>query len=194
MSNIFPYLGRLIDATKFMSYAKSLTTSDWVPRCSAVEETTTKCRPDYDDKNYTHYDINNSMYYEHKLNDDKLLTTGFFDIINAKKDGHVAKIIWSDPGNTEPPHIDYFPSFLGDTKSDGNLWSTEDLALNSKKIVRVWIPLTDSKVGHILFGNGYALTSWSAGDVFHIVSGNIHGFTNAGRERRYALVVTSWIK
>jgi hypothetical protein len=120
------------------------------------------------------------------------LDESFFSTIKAKKKGYVAKIIWSDPGNTEPPHIDFFPSFIGKTKDDGTHWSLEELENNRKNIIRVWIPLKNSEVGHILFSTKDALVNWSAGDVFHLPSDTVHGFTNAGRTRRYVLSITAW--
>jgi len=50
----------------------------------------------------------------------------------------------------------------------------------------------DSKIGHLLFSDDYALSSWSLGDVFELPSGTPHGFVNAGRENRYVLVFTGW--
>lgn len=189
----FPYIGNILNASSLMDIALSIPDTEYTPRCSALEDITTKHKPGYEDKNYTHYTSHNSMYYEYKLDNCHLLDDNFFHNITAKRKGHVAKIMWSNPGNTEPPHVDWFPSFVGATKSDGSAWTQEDADNNRKLITRVWIPLIDSKIGHILFGDNCALTTWNAGDAFRIVPGNIHGFTNAGRERRYVLVVTAWL-
>lgn len=50
----------------------------------------------------------------------------------------------------------------------------------------------DSKLGHLLFSEEYALSSWKIGDVFELPAGVTHGFVNAGREDRYVLVFTGW--
>tara|TARA_B110000285_G_C15134979_1_gene626213 strand:- start:935 stop:1513 length:579 start_codon:yes stop_codon:yes gene_type:complete len=190
----FPYIGNIINANSFMDIAINIPDHDYIARCSALEDITTKHKPGYEDKNYTYYNSHNSIYYEHKLDNCSLLDENFFLNIQAKKEGHVAKIMWSNPGNTEPPHVDWFPSFVGSTKSDGSPWTQEDAEDNRKRITRVWIPLLDSEIGHILYGDAEALTVWEAGDAFRIVPGSIHGFTNAGRNRRYVLVVTAWLK
>ena len=50
----------------------------------------------------------------------------------------------------------------------------------------------DSKLGHILYSEEYALTSWKKGDVFELPSGMTHGFANGGREDRLLMVFTAW--
>ena len=47
----------------------------------------------------------------------------------------------------------------------------------------------NSKLGHLLFSEDYALSSWKLGDVFGLPAGVTHGFVNAGREDRYVLVL-----
>ena len=68
----------------------------------------------------------------------------------------------------------------------------KDIENHGKKIIRTWIPLMDSKLGHILYSEEYALTSWKKGDVFELPSGMTHGFANGGREDRLLMVFTAW--
>ena len=110
----------------------------------------------------------------------------------SKKEDYSAKIFWTKPGNFEPPHKDFFPSFLGEYREDGTKWTQQDIDNNGKKIIRAWIPLMDSKLGHLLYTHEYALSSWKKGDVFELASGQTHGFANGGREDRLLMVFTAW--
>ena len=72
--------------------------------------------------------------------------------------------------NTIVTEQDFFPSFLGEYREDGTKWTQQDIDNTGKKIIRVWIPLMDSKLGHMLYSDEYALASWKKGDVFELPS------------------------
>ena len=119
----------------------------------------------------------------------------WFDTLKLRKDiPYTAKIFWTKPGNFEPPHVDFFPSFIGEYNQKGDRWSDEEIATEGKKILRAWIPLQNSKLGHVLYGDDYALAKWKQGDVFELPSGVSHGFANGGTKDRFLLVFTGWRK
>jgi hypothetical protein len=195
MNNSFPFLGSFVDylpIKQINEYAKSVPKDKWVDKCSPLDFHTYKNRPIHEQDHNKHYGIHNAVFKELIVSDKNFFPNIWFDKIKAKTEGYVAKIYYTTPGNFEPPHMDFFPSFLTKTKPDGTMWTQEDINKQGKKIIRAWIPLMDSKLGHLLYGENHALSSWKAGDVYELPSGETHGFANGGREDRYVMVFTSW--
>jgi hypothetical protein len=195
MNNSFPFLGSFVDylpIKTILEYAKSIPKDKWIDKCSPLDAHTYVSRPDYEQNHYQHYGAHNASFKELIVSDKDFFPDSWFDKIKAKTEGYVAKIYYTTPGNFEPPHKDFFPSFLTETKPDGSMWTQDDIDKQGKKIIRAWIPLIDSKLGHILYGEEHALSSWKAGDVYELPAGQTHGFVNGGREDRYVMVFTSW--
>jgi hypothetical protein len=193
--NNFPYLGSFADCLPIktiLDYANSIPKDKWKYKCSPLDAHTYENRPMHEQEHYIYYGKHNASFKELIVSDKDFFPDSWFYLIKAKKEGYVAKIYCTTPGNFEPPHKDFFPGFLGDTKSDGSLWTQKDIDEQGKKIIRAWIPLMDSKLGHILYGEEHALSTWKAGDVYELPSGEVHGFVNGGREDRYVIVFTSW--
>jgi hypothetical protein len=193
--NNFPFLGNFADClpiNTILEYAKSIPKDQWINKCSPLDAHTYVSRPAYEQNHYQHYGAHNASFKELIISDKDFFPDSWFDILKAKKQGYVAKVYYTTPGNFEPPHKDFFPAFLGTTKADGSLWTQEDIDVQGKKIIRAWIPIMDSKLGHILYGEDHSISSWKAGHVYEIPSGMIHGFSNGGREDRYVMVFTSW--
>ena len=143
-------------------------------------------------KNKQWYNDNNSSVKELWATEQDFFPDSWFYTLGLQKDRYTAKIFWTKPGNFEPPHVDFFPSFIGKYNQKGDRWSDEEIAIEGKKILRAWIPLHDSKLGHILYGEDYALAKWKLGDVFELPSGVRHGFANGGTKDRFLLVFTGY--
>jgi len=191
----FPYLGNfksLLPIEDITKYYKSIAPEDWIDKCSPLDEHTYKHRPDYELNHYQHYHIKNAYFRELRIASMNFFPDDWFSQIGASKKDYQAKIYWTTPGNTEPPHKDFFPGFLGHCKKDGSNYTQEDIDYLGKQIIRCWIPLMDSELGHLLFSEEYALASWKTGDVYELPSGETHGFVNAGRTDRYVMVFTGW--
>ena len=191
----FPYLGDfsgLLPYAKIIEYYKTVPAETWKEVCSALDCHTYESRPDYELNHYKNYNLGNSVYKELVVRDKEFFPDEWFSAVGALKTNYQAKIYCTTPGNTEPPHKDFFPSFLGTTKDDGSLYSQEDIDRLGKQIIRCWIPLMDHQLGHILFSEDFALYGWRKGEVYEIPSGVTHGFVNAGRSDRYVLVFTGW--
>ena len=188
----FPYLGNFLNILPYNRILQFCETANWTSACSAVAEHKKSQRPEEERSQSNYYNIHNSSRFEVSVVDQNFFPSTWFENIGASQQGYQAKIYKTLPGNTEPPHIDFFPSFLGHTDETGNPYTKEHISELGKTIIRAWIPLQKSKLGHILFTDGYALTSWQVGDIYELPSGLVHGFTNAGRDERLVLVFTGW--
>jgi hypothetical protein len=89
------------------------------------------------------------------------------------------------PGTVSLPHVDRYNSFLTDIGKDKSIVKTI-------KIKRIWITMTDPKLGQALFvGNAvaYWLKKGTALTFNHRV---YHAGCNTGIEDRYTLTITGW--
>lgn len=195
-SNPFPYLGNF---TKILPYEDMWehieSCDDWEEVCSALNAHQYETRPQHEKDHALHYGPHNHLYARTIVKDKGFFSNQWFDAVGADPDGgYFAQIYRTSPGNIESPHVDFFPSFLGDRDPDGNLWTPESVTEVGKKVIRCWIPLMDGKVGHILYSDNYAMCDWKLGDVYELPAGVTHGFVNGGIEDRYVCVFTSWRK
>ena len=193
---MFPYLGDYRDIlpyNRIADYYKSIPKSRWLDQCSPLEAHSYEHRPDEEKRQAKYYNQSNAHMKYLIVSDKDFFPDNWFKIMGAKKQDYVAKIFHTTPGNFEPAHKDFFPSFLNNTNpEDGSPITEDNIKTVGKKIIRCWIPLTDSNVGHLLFSDDYCLSKWQRGDVFELPSGTTHGFVNAGRSDRYLLVFTAW--
>jgi len=188
----FIYLG---DFSSILPYDKILNfveTARWQQVCSSKTEHTKNTRPVDEQEQSYFYNEWNSSRFEVTVKDQNFFSHEWFRVLGAKNEDYQAKIYKTLPGHTEPPHIDFFPSFIGHTDKEGNLYSPEYIAEQSKKIIRAWIPLGDSELGHLLFSPDQVISRWVKGNVWELVGGKTHGFVNAGRKPRFVLVFTGW--
>jgi len=192
---MFPYLGRFdLDWNRISDYCNSIPYDKWDSKCSTTKHFAKNPHRVGLEKNIPLYyhEQNASCKELREVADQNFLPDSWFDTLKVTKQQHNVKINWTKPGNFEPPHVDFFPSFLTEYKEDSTKWSLEEITKLGKGILRAWIPLTDSKLGHMLYTNDYALTSWKVGDVYELPSGVPHGFANGGLEDRLLMVFTAW--
>lgn len=188
----FIYLGNFSYILPYDKILKFVETADWQQVCSSETEHTKNTRPVKEQKQSTYYNKHNSSRFDTVVKDQNFFTPEWFKTLRIKNNHYQAKIYKTFPGQIEPPHIDFFPSFIGHRDSEGNLYSQEYIAEQSKKIIRVWVPLQNSELGHLLFSPNEVINEWARGDVWELVGGKTHGFVNAGREPRLVLVFTGW--
>ena len=193
---MFPYLGNFKDILPYddiKNYYSKIPFDQWDVLCSALENHLYENRPTNEKFQTQFYGFHNSKHNSLVVTDQDFFPDEWFEKIGAKKEGYVAKLFYTKPGTIEPPHKDFFPSFLNNINPyDGSPINEDSIALVVKKIIRCCIPLLDSALGHILFSEDYCLSSWEQGDVYELPSGNTHGFVNAGSTDRYLLVFTAW--
>jgi len=191
---VFPYLGnfeKVIPFERITDFYKNIKV--WDSQCSPLDAHIYKHRPEEEKYQSQFYGLHNSHQNSLVVTNQDFFSDEWFDLVRAKKHGYVAKIFYTKPGTIEPPHKDFFPSFLNNTNPyDGSPITEDNIEILGKKIIRCWIPLEDSKLGHLLFSDNYCLSKWRKGDVYELPSGNKHGFVNAGSSDRYLLVFTAW--
>ena len=188
----FPYLGNFTEIIPYNDILEFCTTTNWISASSAETELKKPERPIEERSQRDYYNSYNSSRFEISVADKNFFSPAWFNTIGATAKDYQAKIYKTMPGNAEPPHIDFFPSFLGHNDENGDPYTQEQISKLGKNIIRAWIPLQNSKLGHLLFTTNYALSSWQVGDVYELPSGLVHGFVNAGREERLVLVFTGW--
>jgi hypothetical protein len=194
----FPYVGNFLyfPCDDLVSYAKSVGYENFNKSCSAIEFHSNPERGESENVLQKYYNWHNNEIASIPLETVSWWGEPWFNDtgldINKK---WTAKIYWTKPGTFEPPHIDFYPSFLGGQhKPDGSLWTKEDIVEIGEKIQRLWVPLQSSKLGHLFYTEDYALSCWNKGDVYRIPAGMRHGFVNGGVEDRFLLVITGYIK
>lgn len=188
----FIYLGNFSSILPYDKIIKHTETANWQQVCSSENELTKSTRPVDEQDQSKYYNKHNSSRFDAIVKDQNFFSHDWFKVLSIKKENYQAKIYKTLPGNVEPAHIDFFPSFIGHTDSNGKLYSQEYIAEQSKKIIRLWIPLQDSELGHLLFSPDQVVNKWVRGDVWELVGGKTHGFVNAGRKPRLVLVFTGW--
>jgi hypothetical protein len=83
------------------------------------------------------------------------------------------------PGVFTTPHYDKFTT-LGQAFLE---------TVDFDDIVRLWIPLEDSKFGHALFVESEVLHKFQAGEIYTFDNYDFHSGCNAGLEDRWTLIV-----
>jgi hypothetical protein len=114
-----------------------------------------------------------------------LIPKSAWDQLRIKKEGSKLVVIKHGPGTFTTPHVDTYNDFIQNSGNKNNNNSRN-------KVRRVWISLTDPKVGHALFVGdkvAYFLKKGSALTFNHKI---YHSACNAGWEDRYILTITAW--
>jgi len=129
-------------------------------------------------ENFVHYDNDRCTINEYAQEWYKtVIPDEFFKKHNLELPKN-AIVLRVDPGTFSVPHCDRFKHALKDNP---------DLELDD--IVRLWIPMEDSKFGDVFFVGEQVLHSWSAGEVYTFDNYTIHSAANAGLHTRYTLIM-----
>jgi len=108
-----------------------------------------------------------------------LIPATFWKKYKMIKDSCRAQILRHPPGTVSIPHIDRYDSMMKEM----------DLK-DSKKIKRLWISLTEPKLGHALFVGNDVAYNLKQGTVLTFNKDTLHSGCNAGHEDRYVLTLT----
>jgi hypothetical protein len=185
----FQLLGNFLEVLPYAKIWEHInSTSDWDMMCSPNDWKKSK-RPAEDKSLSLYFTEENALHATTIVKDKNFFNNDWFELIGADNSKpYQAKIFWTLPGNFEPPHIDYYPSFIGRDLDPDTLKTL------AQSVIRVWIPLQDSEFGQMLYSEDEVLHKWKMGDAFSIPSGVSHGFANGGHHARYVLVFTGWKK
>ena len=94
-------------------------------------------------------------------------------------------ILRHTPGTFTAPHFDTYYNFLK-SKNKKNAKNTR------KNVVRIWVSMTDPKLGHALFVGNNVAYNLKKGTALTFKHNVYHSACNAGWEDRYILTITSW--
>ena len=128
------------------------------------------------------YRSKKDVTYFYRYTNDKLLglmPASFWKKYNILKNSCRAQILRHTPGTVSIPHIDRYDSMMKEM----------DLK-DRKKIKRLWISLTEPKLGHALFVGNDVAYNLKQGTVLTFNKDILHCGCNVGHEDRYVLTLT----
>jgi len=120
-------------------------------------------------------------YTNHKLLG--LIPATFWKKYKMIKDSCRAQILRHPPGTVSIPHIDRYDSMIKEMGVG-----------HGKKIKRLWISLTEPKLGHALFVGNDVAYNIKQGTVLTFNKDILHCGCNAGYEDRYVLTLTGIVQ
>ena len=134
------------------------------------------------------YHPNKNIAYFYRYTNEKLvnlLPKNFWSKFNMDKERCRVEILHHPPGTVSIPHIDRYHTMMKDLK-----------LLNDKKkrkqVRRLWISLTDPKLGHALFVGNEVAYNLERGTILTFDKDIPHSGCNVGYEDRYVLTVTGF--
>ena len=99
----------------------------------------------------------------------------------------------SSPGKIHIPHKDYYINYkynLVDVNGSLEFTAKQEKELNDKKVVRLWITLTEPRFGHILIVEDKTYYWLEQGSVVTWEAHELHTAANLGFEDRYIMTIT----
>jgi hypothetical protein len=186
-------LGKLsIDSNRIISYFESTILTNNSTYVDPLYVTKQKTK--FVEKGYTQQQINNWEGY-HKESTSMQYLSGNDLIKNyilhrldpelleeQQLDQHI--IGWNIqkqmPGHFTVPHYDIYHSITNYSK---------DIDYKINQVGRFWIPLQDSKFGHVLFVGNAVLSDFKEGEIYDWDVDDLHAAANVGFEPRYTLLL-----
>ena len=132
------------------------------------------------------YAINIQKFYRYvnvKFKD--TLPSNFWQKFNIERDTARVQVMCHKPGTVSIPHVDKYNSFLIDEKQTSN-------KAKRKKVKRIWITLTEPKMGHALFVGKEVAYNLPKGTALEFDHNQVHSGGNIGYEDRYVMTITGW--
>ena len=132
------------------------------------------------------YEINIQKFYRYvnvKFKD--TLPSNFWQKFNIERDTARVQVMCHKPGTVSIPHVDKYNSFLIDEKQTSN-------TAKRKKVKRIWITLTEPKMGHALFVGKEVAYNLPKGTALEFDHNQVHSGGNIGYEDRYVMTITGW--
>ena len=112
-----------------------------------------------------------------------LMPKNFWSKFNMDKNTCRITVMRHTPGTVSIPHIDVYHNAVKELGKKG---------LDTKKIRRLWIPLTDPKLGHALFVGTEVAYNLQKGTVLTFNKNIPHSGCNVGDEDRFVLTLTGY--
>ena len=113
------------------------------------------------------------------------LPNNFWSKFNIERDSARVQVMCHKPGTVSIPHVDKYNSFLIDEKQTSN-------TAKRKKVKRIWITLTEPKMGHALFVGKEVAYNLPKGTALEFDHNQVHSGGNIGYEDRYVMTITGW--
>jgi hypothetical protein len=125
-----------------------------------------------------YYRYTNTILFE-------MIPAGFWRKYKMDKNKSKVQILHHPPGTVSIPHIDRYDSMLRD-------FGLENNPKKRKKVRRLWISMTDPKLGHALFVGSDVAYNLKKGTILTFNQDTPHSGCNVGHEDRYVLTVTGF--
>lgn len=122
-----------------------------------------------------------------------LLPDSLFLYFNLNRKDCLVDVKKSSPGKIHIPHKDYYINYkynLVDVNGNLEFVSKQEKFVEDKKIIRLWITLTDPRFGHILIVENKTYYGLSQGSIVTWEADELHTAANLGFEDRYIMTIT----
>tara|TARA_A100000164_G_scaffold140392_1_gene124786 strand:+ start:4406 stop:4990 length:585 start_codon:yes stop_codon:yes gene_type:complete len=134
------------------------------------------------------YGPNKSVCYFYRYTNPRLseiIPTSFWKKYKMDKNEARVQILHHPPGTVSIPHIDRYDSMMRDSGISKN-------TQKDKKVCRLWIAMTDPKLGHALFVGSDVAYNLKKGTILTFNKNIPHSGCNVGYDDRYVLTVTGF--
>lgn len=98
------------------------------------------------------------------------------------------RVVRHAPAQFLPAHVDICPG----APALGFEATRDEIMRHNEQAVRLSVPLEDSDMAHIFYGDGWALNQWRRGDVLSWDTHEPHGFVNAGITDRWTMLLSAY--
>ena len=134
------------------------------------------------------YSINKNTALAFRYTNPKItnmIPDSFWKKFKIDKNRARVQIMHHLPGTVSIPHIDRFHRMMQDLKLDND-------PNKRKQVRRIWVSLTEPKLGHALFVGNEVAYNLKRGTILTWNANEIHSACNVGDEDRFVLTVTGF--
>lgn len=125
---------------------------------------------------------------------DTLVSQDIFNYFGLERNDCRIDIKKFSPGKIHIPHKDYYINYkhsLADI--NGNIASLSKKDIKDKKVIRLWITLTEPKFGHILIIEDKSFYWLEQGTIITWEQHELHTAANLGYEDRFIMTITGTV-
>jgi len=190
MANNIQYLGRVkLPFGKILNLVKNKSTKvnasfDTEDNCHVVDRN--RDQLDFSKKILKLYHPKKNVAYFYRYTNkmlSSLIPKSFWKKYNMDQETCRITIMRHTPGTVSIPHIDRYYNAVKELGKKG---------LDTNRIRRLWIPLTEPKLGHALFVGNDVAYNLKRGTVLTFDKNIPHSGCNVGYEDRYVLTLTGY--
>ena len=143
-------------------------------------------------KRYEHH--KESGYTNYAAEDiSNLLPDNLFTYFSLDRKDCLVDVKKSSPGKIHIPHKDYYINYkynLVDVNGNLEFVSKQEKLIEDRKIIRLWITLTEPRFGHILIVENKTYYGLPQGSIVTWEADELHTAANLGFEDRYIMTIT----